>query len=47
MYLVKWLGWPEETNTWEPLDNLDCHEQLVEFYIKRREQRNATTSLAE
>ena len=22
-YLVKWLGWPDETNTWEPTSNLN------------------------
>ena len=28
-YLVKWVGWPHESNTWEPLENLSgCPEVL-------------------
>ncbi|KAM7322500.1 hypothetical protein ACRRTK_018005 [Alexandromys fortis] len=30
-YLVKWKGWPESTNTWEPLSNLRCPQLLQQF----------------
>uniref|UniRef100_A0A8C0X987 Histone-lysine N-methyltransferase SUV39H2 n=2 Tax=Castor canadensis TaxID=51338 RepID=A0A8C0X987_CASCN len=31
-YLVKWKGWPDSTNTWEPLQNLKCPLLLRQFY---------------
>ena len=35
-FLVKWEGWPEESSTWEPEDNLtDCAKALRTFYEKR------------
>lgn len=30
-YLVKWKGWPDSTNTWEPLRNLRCPQLLRQF----------------
>lgn len=33
MYLVKWKGFPESENTWEPFENLaGCLEVLNDFY---------------
>jgi hypothetical protein len=40
---VKWLGWPSEDNTWEPMENLDCREQLVDFYNRRLETRKVAS----
>jgi hypothetical protein len=31
-YRVKWLGWSVENATWEPLENLDHCEQILEDY---------------
>lgn len=30
-YLVKWQGWSEKDNTWEPLKNLNCAKLIEDF----------------
>lgn len=30
-YLIKWQGYPENDNTWEPIDNLNCPRLLEKF----------------
>ena len=30
-YLVKWVGYSEEENTWEPVQNLDCEDKIKQF----------------
>lgn len=34
-YLVKWRGWPETANTWEPADNLNTCADIVEAFEER------------
>jgi len=39
-YLVKWKGFDDEENTWEPTSNLNC-DDLVEAYEKEREKKSS------
>ncbi|NXR10229.1 SUV92 methyltransferase, partial [Semnornis frantzii] len=36
-YLVKWKGWPESSNTWEPQKNLKCPLLLQNFLRDKNE----------
>ncbi|MED6115096.1 La ribonucleoprotein, partial [Stylosanthes scabra] len=31
-YLIKWRGWPETANTWEPLDNLQSVPEVIDAF---------------
>lgn len=36
-YLVKWLGYAEAQNTWEPADNLKTVKNMIEDFMEKFE----------
>ena len=37
-YLIKWEGYPDTENTWEPQENLDCPD-IISAYEERAEKK--------
>ncbi|XP_052083749.1 uncharacterized protein LOC127721113 [Mytilus californianus] len=46
-YLLKWEGYPDSDNTWEPEDNIDCPELVAQFERKKKSKEELKRKLSD
>ncbi|XP_063437285.1 uncharacterized protein LOC134718590 [Mytilus trossulus] len=46
-YLLKWEGYPDSDNTWEPEDNIDCPELVTQFERKKKSKEELKRKLSD
>jgi len=45
-YYLKWKGYAETENTWEPEGNLDCQDLIQQYELSRKDEVGTVATIA-